>query len=128
MIYDLHRKKWLSLCALMVATAGATAAWPQIEPILPAHRQYVRDGDSATAKAINTLAEKFEDARRDTQIDTAKKSIVDMRAKKAQWVELYNRADSSATTKTLAEQQITVIDNTIVELTDQIRSLQRLKK
>lgn len=120
--------RWKIILGCVAAFGGAVAAMPVVEPYFPAHRQFVRDGETTILTSLNNLSHQFEDARRETQIDAARKAISEARQSKAKWVLEYNRLDASSSTKGLAEQQITDIDNNIQALTDQLRSLQRLKK
>ena len=125
------RKAITSTAAAIAAVAGAitgvNAAWPMVEPLLPAHRAYARDLSGHVEKIAESYANKNAIILRDVQVEQAegKRDAVDGEIFK--WtIELNKASDESV--KPLISEQIRRLSVAKDKLNDQIKTLNAIKQ
>ena len=125
------RKTITSIAAVVVAITGMItgvhAAWPIVEPLLPAHRAYARDLTEHVTQVAETYANKNAAILRDVQIEQAEGKQEAVSSELFKWqLELSKTADENI--KPLIQEQIRRLNNTKEKLNDQIKTLNAVKQ
>ena len=121
------RKSCTILAAFFGAITAFAAAWPVMEPFIPAHRAYARDLTDHVEQVAENYANKNAAILRDVQVEQAegKRDAVDGEIFK--WtIELNKASDESV--KPLISEQIRRLSVAKDKLNDQIKTLNAIKQ
>lgn len=114
----IKRNPWKVIAAVIATLGGLPAAWAGanlLEPVVPAHRGYVR-----------TVMEPVLSAVRDSQIEQAEGKRDAAKEAKTKWL-LERSKTKDSTTIDMIDHHIGELDVTIDKLNAQIKTLSRLR-
>ena len=121
------RKSCTVLAAIFGFITAFASAWPNMEPLMPAHRAYARDLTDHVEKVAETYANKNAAILRDVQIEQAEGKRDAVNGEIFKWtIELNKTADENV--KPLISEQIRRLSGAKDKLDDQIKTLNAIKQ